>query len=696
MRAAPRRRRQTCPKQEGTRILVGTAAGEKIAEKIAQMAGSHDDVAEEKCAHTLSMMRFFSHFSDVDGLIGGALELVAIAPKLLSPDVLLRERVVRQLVSLLSRPRAEAQVAACRALVAVCRFEALQQEWVAEQGVPPLCRAARVRGARGAGGGVPRGRGGGLAPRGPGGARAGGRAQPADGARARRLHPAQDEAAAALAQLGGRARAAQQAAVLRAAKGGGEGAADAIESFVLMLRRGERDLARAGRARRLPPVPVVGPEHRQGAPRDGGRLVKAGALPALRACADFWQPQVARAAAAALAALTEDAGAAVALMRATPADIEKSAGAPSMAAGGGGGLGALLTMVGSTDGATQLAALAAFGHVCAHPANTAALVRARALDRLFTFIGGALPPARPWRSAASPLCEHAAVSEGELSDERRLLPTLLSIARGSLTREGRRRCVGTRCARSGRSVGGRRSTRADRGRRAAAVAAADLRGGGAVAEQSGAARPPPPPPGAARARARRCSRRPRTRARARAAASLDRHRPRAAAVALAFLAADSSPRSTRASRREIRGRRWRRRRSACRRRRRRALGRRGASARRLARRRRGRGRRRCGEGEWRREGGGRRGGRVLGAGGRGARDEGGGALSAAGPLDGGAALGVPHARLRADDDGDEAADLDRRDRAAPPPPRPPTAAAAAALPRRACSCSTARRRCSFI
>ena len=92
------------------------------------MAGSHDDVAEEKCAHTLSMMRFFSHFSDVDGLIGGALELVAIAPKLLSPDVLLRERVVRQLVSLLSRPRAEAQVAACRALVAVCRFEALQQE----------------------------------------------------------------------------------------------------------------------------------------------------------------------------------------------------------------------------------------------------------------------------------------------------------------------------------------------------------------------------------------------------------------------------------------------------------------------------------------------------------------------------------------------------------------------------------------
>ena len=108
-----------------------------------------------------------------------------------------------------------------------------------------------------------------------------------------------------------------------------------------------------------------------------------------------------------------------------------------MAAGGGGGLGALLTMVGSTDGATQLAALAAFGHVCAHPANTAALVRARALDRLFTFIGGSA--AAELQTVAlggvAALCEHAAVSEGE-PDERRLLPTLLSIARGSLTQRG--------------------------------------------------------------------------------------------------------------------------------------------------------------------------------------------------------------------------------------------------------------------
>ena len=402
------------------------------------MAGSHDDAAEEKCAHTLSMMRFFSHFSDVDGLIGGALELVAIAPKLLSPDVLLRERVVRQLVSLLSRPRAEAQVAACRALVAVCRFEALQQEWVAEQGVPPLvallesevrevqvaaCLAAEAVGSH------PEGQ----------------EALVQAGALNRlmalardELHPAQDEAAAALAQLGGRGGAAQQAAVLRAAKGGGEGAADAIESFVLMLRRGgaiSREQAALGVCHLCRSSAQSTAKERRAM---AGRLVKAGALPALLACADFWQPQVARAAAAALAALTEDAGAAVALMRATPADIEKSAGAPSMAAGGGGGLGALLTMVGSTDGATQLAALAAFGHVCAHPANTAALVRARALDRLFTFIGGSA--AAELQTVAlggvAALCEHAAVSEGELSDERRLLPTLLSIARGSLTQRG--------------------------------------------------------------------------------------------------------------------------------------------------------------------------------------------------------------------------------------------------------------------
>ena len=232
------------------------------------------------------MMRFFSHFSDVDGLIGGALELVAIAPKLLSPDVLLRERVVRQLVSLLSRPRAEAQVAACRALVAVCRFEALQQEWVAEQGVPPLvallesevrevqvaaCLAAEAVGSH------PEGQ----------------EALVQAGALNRlmalardELHPAQDEAAAALAQLGGtRRRGAAGGGAAREHKGGGEGAADAIESFVLMLRRGgaiSREQAALGVCHlcRLS-AQSTAKERRAMA----GRLVKAGALPALLACA---------------------------------------------------------------------------------------------------------------------------------------------------------------------------------------------------------------------------------------------------------------------------------------------------------------------------------------------------------------------------------------------------------------------------
>ena len=337
-----------------------------------------------------------------------------------------------------------------------------------------------------------------------------------------------------------------------------------------------------------------------------GRLVKAGALPALLACADFWQPQVARAAAAALAALTEDAGAAVALMRATPADIEKSAGAPSMAAGGGGGLGALLTMVGSTDGATQLAALAAFGHVCAHPANTAALVRARALDRLFTFIGGSA--AAELQTVAlggvAALCEHAAVSEGELSDERRLLPTLLSIARGSLTQRGsppmRRdalRALGALC-------GQRPLQRALIEGEGLPPSLLQICAAAAhVAEQKAALlallrllRVPH-----ARARSSLLTSPSHARALRSRCESEDATVRCAAAVALAFLAADSEstldagqpPRDSWASLAEAEERgspppppR---------------AGRRGAGSRRLARRRRRRRRRRCGEGEWRRK-----------------------------------------------------------------------------------------------
>ena len=127
------------------------------------------------------------------------------------------------------------------------------------------------------------------------------------------LHPAQDEAAAALAQLGGRGGAAQQAAVLRAAKGGGEGAADAIESFVLMLRRGgaiSREQAALGVCHLCRSSAQSTAKERRA--MSGRPSRRAPSPPSSRA--PTRQPQVARAAAAALAALTEDAGAAVALM----------------------------------------------------------------------------------------------------------------------------------------------------------------------------------------------------------------------------------------------------------------------------------------------------------------------------------------------------------------------------------------------
>ena len=270
------------------------------------------------------------------------------------------------------------------------------------------------------------------------------------------------------------------------------------------------------------------------------------------------------------------------------------------------------------------------------------------------------------------LCEHAAVSRVSPSAAccRRCCRSRAARSRS----EGSRRCVGTFCARSGRSVGNGRSnahsSKAKGCRRRCCRSAAAAH----VAEQKAARRPlrllrvP-------HARALACSRRPRTRALRSRCESEDATVRCAAAVAVSS-PPTPSPRSTRASRREIRGRRWRRRRRGCRRA---AAARSAVAVQALAaQRRRGRPtavrRRRMAAGRRRPSGRAR-----LGAGGRGARDEGGGCQRCR-PFDGGAALGVPHTGLRADDDGDEAADLDR-EIAAPPPPRPLTAAAAAAAAR---------------
>ena len=94
--------------------------------------------AEAEAADGLQRLRYFQHFSDADGQVIAAGELERAAARLLYDDVLLKEGAPRQLILLLGNPRPDAQIAACRALVACCRFPSIQQEFVAENGVGPL------------------------------------------------------------------------------------------------------------------------------------------------------------------------------------------------------------------------------------------------------------------------------------------------------------------------------------------------------------------------------------------------------------------------------------------------------------------------------------------------------------------------------------------------------------------------------
>jgi hypothetical protein len=190
--------------------------------------------AEAAAADALQRMRYFAHFSDADGLIMAAGELEKAAPNLLYHDVLLKETAPRQLIRLMANARPDAQIAACRALVACCRFPTIQQEFVAENGVgglmpllsregvaPMVCVAACL--AATAVAQHPEGQ------------------EALTGAGALRklmvlardeLHPAQDEAAAALAAVGGHRAAAASA--------GGKSVSgqDAAESFVVMVASG--------------------------------------------------------------------------------------------------------------------------------------------------------------------------------------------------------------------------------------------------------------------------------------------------------------------------------------------------------------------------------------------------------------------------------------------------------------------------
>ena len=89
-------------------------------------------------------LRLFASYNDVDGQIRAALDLSAATQRLLVPELLLSARVVEQLLALLQSRRADAQAAAAAAVAAACRFEELQTEWVAQQGVVPLTAVLRL------------------------------------------------------------------------------------------------------------------------------------------------------------------------------------------------------------------------------------------------------------------------------------------------------------------------------------------------------------------------------------------------------------------------------------------------------------------------------------------------------------------------------------------------------------------------
>ena len=292
--------------------------------------------AEAEAADGLQRLRYFQHFSDADGQVIAAGELERAAARLLYDDVLLKEGAPRQLILLLGNPRPDAQIAACRALVACCRFPSIQQEFVAENGVGPLVPLLGRSGvdpmvcvhaclATTAVAQHPEGQ------------------EAFTGAGALRklmvlardeLHPAQDEAAAALAAVGGHKSAANSAAVTSVSS------QEAAESFVLMVAHGgsiSREQASLG-IRQL-----------CGTARSRQRLVDAGAVPALLGCSDFWKPEVAKAAALALAGLCEEPSAARAVPSAQVPPATEGQSKPRS------GLDCLEVFVDSKDGATRLA-----------------------------------------------------------------------------------------------------------------------------------------------------------------------------------------------------------------------------------------------------------------------------------------------------------------------------------------------------
>ena len=302
------------------------------------MQSTAPSAVEAEAADGLQRLRYFQHFSDADGQVIAAGELERAATRLLYDDVLLKEGAPRQLILLLGHPRPDVQIAACRALVACCRFPSIQQEFVAENGVsalvpllgrsgvdPMVCVHACL--ATTAVAQHPEGQ------------------EAFTGAGALRklmvlardeLHPAQDEAAAALAAVGGHKSAANSVAVTSVSS------QEAAESFVLMVAHGgsvSREQA------------ALGIRQLCGTARSRQRLVDAGAVRALLGCCDFWKLEAARAAALALAALCEEPSAARAVPAAQVPPATEGQSKPRS------GLDCLEVFVDSKDGATRLAGI---------------------------------------------------------------------------------------------------------------------------------------------------------------------------------------------------------------------------------------------------------------------------------------------------------------------------------------------------
>ena len=89
-------------------------------------------------SHLPPAVSFFSSTADIDGAIAAANDLAAATATLYVPEELMTGRATELLIALMQSQRSDAQVAAAHAATTAFRFETMQVEWVAQQGVAPL------------------------------------------------------------------------------------------------------------------------------------------------------------------------------------------------------------------------------------------------------------------------------------------------------------------------------------------------------------------------------------------------------------------------------------------------------------------------------------------------------------------------------------------------------------------------------